>query len=306
MDRFEQLRLLRIFLCHSSTDKPVVRDLYGRLVSDGMKPWLDEKDILPGQDWELEIRKAVQNSDIVIACLSRSSITKRGFVQKEIKLALDVADEQPEGTIFLIPLRLDDCEVPQRLRSVQWVDYFEPGGYLRLIAALKIRSDELGMLLLPQSTNKAAEQIAKIFLDDKAVRENFIKAFESLSTKEFTKSDQFIFDLYTANGEITLLSVKWHISDLHRLRDKILTFSKMNKQHRPNSKSDVLIVQSKWIVKWLMTSGFIKKDAEDIIVNESMNDTLDRLIIFLRDRKRLSIRDEMEVKAIADIIRYVQ
>jgi hypothetical protein len=270
-----------------------------------MKPWLDEKDILPGQDWELEIRKAVKNSDIVIVCLSKSSITKRGFVQKEIKLALDVADEQPEGTIFLIPLRLDDCEVPQRLRSVQWVDYFEPGGYLRLIAALKIRSDELGIPLLPQLTNKAAEEIAKVFLDDKAVRENFIKAFKSLSMMELTKSDQFIFDLYTANGEIILLSVEQHISDLHRLRDQILTFSKMDKEQRPTSKSDVLIAQSKWIVKWLLRTGFIQKDEEDIILNESMLDTLDKLIIFLRDRKRLSIRDEMEAKAIADIIRYV-
>ena len=75
----------------------------------------------------------------MIVCLSRASITKTGYVQKEIKVALDVADEQPEGTIFLIPLRLEECEVPQRLSRWHWVNLFEPGGYERLLRALTVR-----------------------------------------------------------------------------------------------------------------------------------------------------------------------
>ncbi|HTP10322.1 MAG TPA: TIR domain-containing protein, partial [Anaerolineae bacterium] len=89
---------LRIFLCHSSADKPAVRELYQRLRADGFAPWLDEEDLLPGQDWQHEIPKVVRNADAVIVCLSHGSITKTGYVQKEIKFALDVADEQPEDT----------------------------------------------------------------------------------------------------------------------------------------------------------------------------------------------------------------
>jgi hypothetical protein len=132
-------RSLRIFLCHSSGDKPAVRALYRRLINDGFRPWLDEEDLLPGQDWQRELPIAVKNSDVVIVCLSRASITKTGYVQKEIKFALDVADEQPEGTIFLIPLRLEECEVPGRLSRWQWVNLFEPTGYERLIRALAVR-----------------------------------------------------------------------------------------------------------------------------------------------------------------------
>jgi TIR domain len=73
---------LQVFLCHSSADKEVVRDLFGKLVRDGFKPWLDEENILPGQDWNTEIRRAVRNSHVVVVCLSRSSITKEGYVQK--------------------------------------------------------------------------------------------------------------------------------------------------------------------------------------------------------------------------------
>lgn len=148
-------RLLNIFLCHSSDDKPAVRDLYRKLKShSGLKPWLDEEDLVAGQDWELEIRKAVKNSDVIVVCLSNGSINKRGFVQKEIKYALDVADEQPEGTIFLIPLRLEECEVPDRLRSKHWVDYFRPDGYERLLAALRSRAQGLGIKTLNSVSSK--------------------------------------------------------------------------------------------------------------------------------------------------------
>jgi hypothetical protein len=82
-----------------------------------------------GQDWDAEIRRAVRNSHVVIVCLSKASTTKAGYVQKEIKAALDAADEQPDGTIFIIPLRLEACTVPERMTKWHWVDLFRPGGY---------------------------------------------------------------------------------------------------------------------------------------------------------------------------------
>lgn len=136
---------LRVFLCHSSTDKPAIRKLYHQLRADGCEPWLDEENLLPGEDWELEIRKAVQSSNVVIVCLSTRSVSKSGYVQKEIKYALDVAEEQPEGAIFLIPLKLEECEVPDRLRRWQWVKLFEERGYERLMRALRKRAEAIGM-----------------------------------------------------------------------------------------------------------------------------------------------------------------
>jgi hypothetical protein len=133
---------LRVFLCHSSGDKPKVRELYQRLRNDGLEPWLDEEELLPGFDWQLEIPKAVQNSDVVIVCLSKDSITKAGYVQKEIRQALDVADEQPEGIIFIIPVKLEECEVPKRLSRWQWVNLYSDNGYQRLLRSLGIRAEE--------------------------------------------------------------------------------------------------------------------------------------------------------------------
>jgi len=134
---------LRIFLCHSSGDKPEVRKLYQRLSSDGFDPWLDEEDLLPGQKWKVEIPKAVKTSDVVIVCLSHKAINKSGYVQKEIKFALDKADEQPEDTIYLIPLKLEECDVPERLQSWQWVNLFEEKGYERLMQSLHLRAETI-------------------------------------------------------------------------------------------------------------------------------------------------------------------
>lgn len=136
---------LRVFLCHSSGDKRAVRNIYQRLKADGFDPWLDEEKLLPGQDWHFEIRKAVKTSHAVLVCLSQDSINKIGFVNKEIKYALDVADEQPEGAIFIIPVKLEECVIPDRLRTWQWVNYFEPSGYERLIRALQAREQALGI-----------------------------------------------------------------------------------------------------------------------------------------------------------------
>jgi len=139
----------QIFLCHASNDKARVRRLYRRLREAGLTPWLDEEDILPGQDWDYEIRNAIRHSDYFLACLSKNSVDKRGYFQKEIKMALDVLDEMPEGQVYLIPARLDDCEVPSRLRVSQWIDLFEIStrGLSRLLMTIASRHPEVARRL---------------------------------------------------------------------------------------------------------------------------------------------------------------
>ncbi len=142
-------RELKTFLCYGSEDTLIVRELYARLRQDGVDPWLDETDILGGQDWDLEIKRAVRSRDVILVCLSSSSVGKEGYIQKEIKFALDVADEKPEGTIFIIPIKLDNCDIPERLRKWQWIDYQKDDWYGKLIRALRQRAQSLNLAVLP-------------------------------------------------------------------------------------------------------------------------------------------------------------
>jgi len=173
----ETKRPLKVFLSYASQDRPVVRELSGRLAGEGwIDPWVDEKKLLPGQDWRLNILDAVETSDIVIICLSSNSVSKEGYVQKELRYAQEIALEKPEGTIFLIPLRLEECEVPRGLRFYQWVDFFgenKDTSYSALVESLKLRHEQ--KLMLEEQTRvqkeklerEAAEKIAQ----EKATRE---------------------------------------------------------------------------------------------------------------------------------------
>lgn len=135
---------LKVFLCHSKDDKEDVRRIYMRLLALGCQPWLDNESLLPGQDWDSEIRKAIREAHVFLACLSSRSVTKRGYVQKEIKFALDAATEIPDGEIFIIPIKLEPCELPPSLSKWQWLEAYKDG-YGRLIASLAQQTEKLGL-----------------------------------------------------------------------------------------------------------------------------------------------------------------
>lgn len=96
----------------------------------------------------MEIEKAVEAADAIIVCLSKGSITKEGYVQRELRIVLDFADYKPEGTLYLMPVRLEECEPPRRLRAWQYEDYFgdkRERTFQRLLVSLKRRADSLGL-----------------------------------------------------------------------------------------------------------------------------------------------------------------
>ena len=135
-----------IFLGHASEDKPRVRELYHQLKAQGFSPWLDAVDLVPGQNWRVEIPRAIKSAAIFLACLSKQSIAKRSYVQREFRYALSTYADLPPDAIYLIPVRLDDCDVPDlqlpelelNLRDLHWVDLFDDGGFEQLVTAIRL------------------------------------------------------------------------------------------------------------------------------------------------------------------------
>ncbi|MFG6105368.1 SUMF1/EgtB/PvdO family nonheme iron enzyme [Leptothoe sp. EHU-05/26/07-4] len=187
--------MVQIFLAHAHEDKVAVIDLYNRLKARGFKPWLDKVDLLPGQSWRAEIPKAIRGSDVFIACLSQQSIHKRGYVQREFRMALQEMANKPAGQIYFIPLRLDDCQIPELRQEdygisfidYQWLNFFEPDGFEQLVRVIEYSFPNA--LNRPKSESKASleKEIAQLR-----------KALESLatrlSTSERTERNVFIFN----------------------------------------------------------------------------------------------------------------
>jgi hypothetical protein len=129
---------IKIFLSYAREDEDSVVNLYNFLSDSGFKPWMDKKDILPGELWEPVIWKATKQADFFVICLSNNSVNKRGFLQKEIKLALDIWEEKLEDDIYLIPIRLDECKVPDKLCKFHWVNLYEDNGLSLLTNAIQV------------------------------------------------------------------------------------------------------------------------------------------------------------------------
>lgn len=114
----------QVFLSYGRVDEEYARRLNQDLRNSGFDTWFDRERLLPGQDWEVEIRKAIKKSRFFIALLSSRSVNRRGFMQRELAQACSILGEFPESAIFLIPARLDDCSLPTTIERLHWVDLF--------------------------------------------------------------------------------------------------------------------------------------------------------------------------------------
>lgn len=128
---------IKVFISYVTEDLNTAYEIYQRLKHEGYDSWFYKEKLVGGQEWDLEIIKAIEESNFFLACISSSSVNKDGYYQKELKKGMDVWERQPEGRIYLIPVRLENCQVPNRLRKFQWVDFFEVDGMEKLLKAIE-------------------------------------------------------------------------------------------------------------------------------------------------------------------------
>ncbi len=102
----------------------------------GLRVWRENSDLLPGEDKRAVIRKAITEGSLVfVACFSRNSVRHESSYQnQEIGFAVDEVRTRRPGEVWLIPVRFDDCQVPdwelgggRTLRSIQRADLFGDG-----------------------------------------------------------------------------------------------------------------------------------------------------------------------------------
>jgi len=99
----------------------------------------------------------VREADVVVVCLSKS-FNLEGFRQREVRWALDKAMDKPDGDIFIIPARLEECDTPNSLQRWHWVDLFENNGYERLMRALMARAEKIGVIFKPTEHINSGEK----------------------------------------------------------------------------------------------------------------------------------------------------
>lgn len=129
--------MLNVFISYASEDLEKVEPYYFELKKQGFTPWMDKHDLIAGQDWKLELSKVITSCDCAIIFLSQKSTTKTGYVQKEMREFLELLKYRPEGAIYLIPAKLEECETPHRLEGIQHIELSSPENATGLIEALE-------------------------------------------------------------------------------------------------------------------------------------------------------------------------
>lgn len=122
-----------VFLSYSRTNEAEVRQLREDLLQAGEDVWWD-RDIRGGQDWQYEIRKAMKASYAVVVCFSTETYAAiESGIYSELLDAIRTYRNQAAGQVFLIPVRLSECEIPEfeidgtrTLDRLQRIDLFPP------------------------------------------------------------------------------------------------------------------------------------------------------------------------------------
>lgn len=106
---------------------------------------MDYKNILPGQNWDFEIQRELTKASVIVVFLSHISVNHRGYVQRELKFAIDRMQDKLIDDVYLIPVLLDEgLEIPQELRAFHAIAASDPECIPKITAALEHQAARIG------------------------------------------------------------------------------------------------------------------------------------------------------------------
>lgn len=223
---------LKLFISYAKEDRDLALTYYNLFLQEGVSPWMDVKNLLPGQNWEAEIDKAFSDANVVVLLLSKKSINKRSFVQREANDAIERLRYKQPSDIYVIPLLLEPCDVPSHIAGrLQYVDLNTAGAWSQVQASLKIAAKQQSIELAEGLdagpfrvfTDKLEEQWHGIPGHDIKIE---YPRFESVSLPDIAKELTFFFSGRATRTLIESRQKPWDQSpDLFPNTDK---FTAMN------------------------------------------------------------------------------
>ncbi len=183
----------RIFVSYAREDQAPASSLVKFLRAAGFDTWFDKDCLHPGQDWKSVIEQQIALARLLIICLSSRSVDKTGFVQKEMRLALEQAELRPPSQVYIIPVVLDGCEVPPSLGRWHALDLRPNEAPNQLLQGIQNATgegarapqgehDELSAVISAYNTPSAAVKASNTGLD--LISQEFLALIEQESDPE--------------------------------------------------------------------------------------------------------------------------
>jgi tetratricopeptide (TPR) repeat protein len=217
-----------IFLSYSHKDKKRVTDLARRLKQAGLRVWLDEWAIRPGDDIYLKVERGLEDSRILALCMSPAAFDS-GWSSLE-RCTVLFRDPSNCSRRF-VPILLEDCTIPAAIKRFSHIDMRksieEAVSKLVTLSRLEESPDVVGS---PWSLLQ--NQIKQDFTNTgftneyvKDVTENYFigRREELLKLSDFTQRSSIVCIYGQPGVGKTALASKWLLSESRKLERKALS-----------------------------------------------------------------------------------
>lgn len=142
--RMDDIRPL-VFISYATPDRDAVDRHVDALERAGIDVWMDHRRLMAGQNWDEEIRRALAKAAIVVVFMSENSVDRRGYAQREVRIALKQAEEKLSRDIYLIPVLLSELsEYPEAVKHLHMVKAWESGADDQILASVSHQITTLG------------------------------------------------------------------------------------------------------------------------------------------------------------------
>ena len=134
---------MKVFLSYPSERLAEARWVYDFLRSMDVEIWFDKESLIGGQDWERERRRAQKEANLTLLIWSAETEGRAGVIQREVRDAIALLQDQPPGHIYLVVLRAQEIKLSAELDRYQYVDLFKAGWKFELARSIKLRLAQL-------------------------------------------------------------------------------------------------------------------------------------------------------------------
>jgi hypothetical protein len=126
-----------VFISYCNKDFKHVLEVRKRLEEAGLTVRMEAHSIMGGEEWRKELVGFICKADVFVACISSTWVDREIFAYKEVNVACELEEKLPKEVSFIIPARLEECNIPQELENRQQVDLHVVPGIETLLKAIQ-------------------------------------------------------------------------------------------------------------------------------------------------------------------------
>lgn len=120
---------MKVFISYVNDDRELARRLSRSLEAAGFEVWLDESNILPGDNWAEKVSQALRDSQAMVVLVSPAAMESK-WVRSEIEFALGAKEYRGRLVpVFVGPRNsIPQDRLPwilRRLKGIEWTDQAE-------------------------------------------------------------------------------------------------------------------------------------------------------------------------------------